>query len=260
MTPAPTSKSPRGGDRSPLVITIDGPAGTGKSSVARVLAERLGLDHLDTGAMYRAAALLAAEHDLDPEDGTAIAAVVREAGMQFDWTTDPPRLLVGGRDVGDRIRDLDVGRLVSRVAAHAVVREVLSHWQRMIASEHPRLVTEGRDQGSTVFPDADVRFYLDADTEVRADRRVRQLTEAGRTVDAEAVREDIRRRDELDRGRVDAPLVRPAGAVLVDSSNQTLEEVVALMAAAVEAAVSGGDPLAHGGGDADVDVTGVAGP
>jgi cytidylate kinase len=221
----------------PVVITIDGPAGTGKSTVARRLAARLGLDHLDTGAMYRAAALLALERELDPDDGPAIAAALRETGIDFDWAHDPPRLQLGGRDVGDRIRDLDVSTVVSRVAAQPPVRAVLTEWQRTIGRAHPRLVTEGRDQGSTVFPDAAVRFYLDADTEVRADRRARQMAESGRAVDLQAVRDDIRRRDELDRERSDSPLVRPEGAVVVDTGDRTVDEVVDEMAAAVEAAV-----------------------
>ena len=224
----------------PLIITIDGPAGTGKSSVAARLAERLGLIHLDTGARYRAAAPVAAERGIDPDDGPAIAAAIADLGIRFDWDARPPRLLVGGHDPGERIRDLDVGRIVSRVAACPEVRDVLTRWQREIASERPRLVTEGRDQGSTVFPDADVRFYLDADTDIRADRRMRQLTDAGRAADREDVREDIRRRDRLDRERSDGPLVRPEGAVVGDTGDRGLEEVPEVMLAAGHAAVGTG--------------------
>jgi len=238
MSPVPASSAPDPPDAPvPVVITIDGPAGTGKSTVARRLAARLGLDHLDTGAMYRAAALLARERGIDPDDGPAIAAALREEGMDFDWSHDPPRVRLGDRDVSDRIRDLDVSRTVSRVAAQRVVRDVLTEWQRAIGREHPRLVTEGRDQGSAVFPDAVVRFYLDADTDVRAGRRARQMAESGRSVDLEAIRDDIRRRDELDQRRTDAPLVRPEGAVEVDTSDRGIDEVVDERVAVGEAAV-----------------------
>ncbi len=248
VTAASFSGSSPDASGSPLIITIDGPAGTGKSSVASRLADRLGLIHLDTGAMYRAAALVAAERGIDPDDGPAIAAAIEDLGLHFDWEARPPRLLVGGRDLGERIRDLDVGRIVSRVAACPEVRDVLTRWQREIARERPRLVTEGRDQGSTVFPDADVRFYLDADTDIRADRRMRQLTDAGRAADREDVREDIRRRDRLDRERSDGPLVLPEGAVVVDTGNRSLEDVLAVMLATVRAVVDADDAEPSSGG------------
>ena len=217
--------------------------------MAARLAARLGLTHLDTGAMYRAAALLAAERCSDPDDGPAIAAAIREVGFRFDWDAPAPRLLVGGEDPGERIRDLDVGRIVSRVAACPEVRAVLTQWQRQIARERPRLVTEGRDQGSTVFPDADVRFYLDADTDIRADRRMRQLADAGRVADRADVREDIRRRDRLDRERSDGPLVLPEGAVVVDTGSRSLEEVLAVMLAAVREAIGVDAPGGCSDGD-----------
>ena len=247
---APSTSGPSpGSSGAPLIITIDGPAGTGKSTVAARLAARLGLTHLDTGAMYRAAALLAAERGIDPDDGPAIAAAIREVGFRFDWDAPAPRLLVGGEDPVERIRDLDVGRIVSRVAACPEVRAVLTQWQRQIARERPRLVTEGRDQGSTVFPDADVRFYLDADTDIRADRRMRQLADAGRVADRADVREDIRRRDRLDRERSDGPLVLPEGAVVVDTGSRSLEEVLAVMLAAVREAIGVDAPGGCSDGD-----------
>lgn len=212
--------------RHAVIITIDGPAGTGKSTVARGLAARLGLEFLDTGAMYRAAALVAVEQGVDPTDGPALAEAVRRAGLRFDWTADPPRLLMGDRDVSRRIRDLDVSAVVSVVAGQPALREVLIERQRGIAAEHPRLVTEGRDQGSVVFPEADLRFYLDADLEVRAARRAAQLVEAGTEAELETIVRDIRRRDRLDSTRADGPLIRPEGAVDVDTGNKTADEVV----------------------------------
>jgi cytidylate kinase len=209
-----------------VIITIDGPAGTGKSTVAHLLARRLGLEFLDTGAMYRAAALIALEHNLDPDDGPAVAAAVERADMHFDWKADPPRLLLGDREVGSRIRDLDVSGIVSIVAAQGELRRVLVHQQRRIAQRHPRLVSEGRDQGSVVFPDASLRFYLDADVSVRATRRAAQLAAAGKPVDHQRVERDIEARDRLDATRADAPLVRPAGAVVIDTGLRTAAQVV----------------------------------
>lgn len=212
--------------RLPVIITIDGPAGTGKSSVAHRLASRLGLDFLDTGAMYRAAALIALETGIDPDQGEALAAAISDMGVRFDWQSDPPRLMLDDRDVSARIRDLDVSGIVSIVAAQSPVRNVLVERQRDIAEAHPRLVTEGRDQGSVVFPDAAVRFFLDASIEVRAQRRIKQLASAGQSIDEHEIRSDIEARDRLDTSRDDAPLIKPEGAIVIDSSNKSLPEVV----------------------------------
>lgn len=209
-----------------MIITIDGPAGTGKSTVASMLAQRLGLECLDTGAMYRGAALMAIELEIDPSDGDALAHAVREADLNFDWSQSPPRLRFHDRDVSRRIRDLDVSEVVSIVAAQPPLRRVLVNQQRSIASRHRRLVSEGRDQGSVVFPDAPVRFFFVADDEVRAERRVAQLAEAGKPVDRGRVLSDIRQRDSLDSSRAEAPLVCPQGALVIDTSHRSATEVV----------------------------------
>jgi cytidylate kinase len=209
-----------------IIITIDGPAGSGKSTVAHRLAERLSLEVLDTGAMYRAVALIGIEQDIDPADGPALAAATLDSDMRFDWKTDPPRLHLGDRDVGDRIRDMDVSSIVSIVAAQKPVRDALVQQQRRIADEHPHLVTEGRDQGSVVFPDAPVRFFLDADVAERARRRVAQLIESGKEVDEAQIIADIERRDRIDSTRADGPLHCPEGAISVNTSDLKIEEVV----------------------------------
>jgi cytidylate kinase len=135
----------------PIVITIDGPAGTGKSSVARALAARLGLDFLDTGAMYRAAAAVVIDQGVDQRDAGAIVKAVASADIQFDWSRDPPRILAFSRPLEARVRDADVTAIVSQIAGIPELRRHLVAKQRLIANQHRRLVTEGRDQGSVVF-------------------------------------------------------------------------------------------------------------
>jgi cytidylate kinase len=204
--------------------------------------------------MYRAVSLIVIEEGLDPADGPAVAAAVRRRNLHFDWTADPPRIMLEDRDVSDRIRDMDVSGIVSIVAARSEVREVLVALQREIAARHPRLVTEGRDQGSAVFPDAPVRFFLDADAGVRAERRIAQLNESGRAVDAAGVLHDIERRDTLDTSRRDGPLVRPRGAITIDTGPLSVDLVVDLMERTVRREIAGfADPDAA---DADIDADG----
>jgi cytidylate kinase len=221
-----------------VIVTMDGPAGTGKSSVALMLAERLGLEMLDTGAMYRAAAVVAIDEGVSADDGDALAARIAEEGLAFDWSRKPPRLLLGGRDLTERIRDADVNTVVSIVARQAPLRAAMVRAQREIGRAHPRLVTEGRDQGSVVFPDAAVRFYLDAHPEVRARRRVEQMRAQGRPADYEAVLRAIQQRDRLDETRTDGPLVCPAEAQRVDTSGLTLRQVVDELERRVRACVA----------------------
>ncbi|MBM4099635.1 MAG: (d)CMP kinase [Planctomycetes bacterium] len=220
-----------------VIVTMDGPAGTGKSSVAWNLAQRLGLEVLDTGAMYRAAAVVAIDEGVAADDGAALAARIAEEGLAFDWSSRPPRMLLGGRDLTERIRDADVNVVVSVVARQAALRAALVEAQRVIGRAHPRLVTEGRDQGSVVFPDAQVRLYLDAHPEVRARRRVEQMRSQGRPADYEAVLRAIQQRDHLDETRTDGPLVCPQGAVRVDTSGLSLDQVVGELERIVRASV-----------------------
>lgn len=214
-------------DMKRLIVTIDGPAGTGKSSVARDLACRLGLEFLDTGAMYRAATALAIEQGISLKNEESIAELVRRADLRFDWTTDPPTLTAFGKSIMDRLRSREVSAGVSPVSQLPRVRRVLVELQRRIGEAHPRLVSEGRDQGSVVFFDADVKFYLDASPRVRAERRAEQIRLAGREADVDAIERDLAERDHRDSHREVAPLVCPEGAEMVDTSSLTREEVVA---------------------------------
>lgn len=215
-----------------LVITIDGPAGTGKSTVARGLAARLGVDFLDTGAMYRAAAAIAVDRlgvrtgPIDPETGRRIVEAVRAAEMHFDWTRDPPDLIVDGQSFMRRIREEDVTRVVSPIAGIAELRRVMVQRQREIAAVHQRLVAEGRDQGSAVFTDASVKFYLFASAEVRARRRTEELRSKGIDADQACIRREIEERDLSDATRAVGPLVCPDGAERVDTSALSIDQVI----------------------------------
>lgn len=213
----------------PIVITIDGPAGTGKSTVARALAKRLGLDFLDTGAMYRAAAAIAIDHAIDLKDHATIVTKVGQADLHFDWSQDPPVMLASGKPIQHRLRDPDVTRVVSPIAGIKPLRELMVRKQRIIAHQHPRLVSEGRDQGSVVFPDAAVKFYLHASPEVRGKRRYDQLIAAGQSADLEKLIAEIIDRDHSDSTRSDGPLICPDDATVVDTSNLEFAEVVSLL-------------------------------
>ncbi|MBI1369570.1 MAG: (d)CMP kinase [Planctomycetes bacterium] len=220
-----------------LIVTIDGPAGAGKSTVARTLAARLGVDFLDTGAMYRGIAAAVIDHDLDPADVDKVGELAETLNLRFDWKADPPALKVDGFDLAHRLRDPDVTAAVSEIASNPRVRSVLVRSQRMIGHTHPRLVTEGRDQGSVVFPDATAKFYLDASAEVRAKRRADQLRAAGRVADEHKIREQIVYRDQRDSTRHDGPLICPADADRIDTSDMNLDEVVDLLVEKVRARV-----------------------
>ncbi|MCA9271657.1 MAG: (d)CMP kinase [Phycisphaerales bacterium] len=222
-----------------LIVTLDGPAGTGKSTVARLLAAKLGLDFLDTGAMYRAAAAITIDKEIDLADTETILATVIEADLHFDWTQDPPTILAWLSPYNQRIRDLDVTKIVSQIAAIGRLREHMVRKQRLIGQQHPRLVTEGRDQGSVVFPDAEVKFYLDADPAVRAARRAEQIRLTGNEPPPEdELLHDILLRDSRDSTRKDGPLICPDDAEKVDTSPLTIDEVVGFLESRVRARIA----------------------
>jgi CMP/dCMP kinase len=203
---------------SDLIVTIDGPGGTGKSTVSRVVAARAGLPHLDTGAFYRAATLAVLEAAVDPDDSEAVGSVVADLVM----SQEQGRMFIGARDVSDEIRGEAVTSAVSAVSAHPRVRSQLVEMQRGWIDEHDgRGVVEGRDIGSVVFPNADLKVYLDATAEVRARRRAMETGEV-----YEDVLEDLNRRDHLDSTRPASPLLVPEGAIVIDTSSLSFDRVV----------------------------------
>jgi len=201
-----------------LIVTVDGPGGTGKSTVSRVVAQKAGLPHLDTGAFYRATTLAVLESGVDPTSATDVTPVV----AALEMTQEAGRMYLNGRDGSTEIRNDDVTAWVSAVSAHPDVRALLVEEQRAWVREHGhRAVVEGRDIGSVVFPDAEVKIYLDASPQVRAERRAR---ETGEPLDY--VLDDLNRRDRLDSTRTASPMTVPDGAVVVDTSELTFEQVV----------------------------------
>lgn len=225
---------------SPLVVAMDGPSGTGKSSVSRKLATRLQASYLDTGAMYRVATLRVLRSGVDLEDASAIVAAVKELPLTIG--TDPIRevILLDGEDVSSEIRGNEVTKAVSAVSAVSEVREQLVALQREMAAAAGRIVVEGRDIGTVVLTEADVKIYLTASAEARAFRRNVQNIAEGRGDDYEAVLADVQRRDNLDSTRKVSPLRPAEDAILVDTSELNKDEVIDELYRVVRQQISAG--------------------
>jgi cytidylate kinase len=215
-----------------MIITIDGPAGTGKSSVALAVAERLGFDFLDTGAMYRAIGVAALRREANLDDVRELAYIARLAKIEFDWSKHPPTVRLNGEEVGHLLRGGEATRAASFVAVVPAIRELLVQQQQQIGRERKNLVSEGRDQGSVVFPDADLKFYLDATPQERARRRVGQLRNRGEIVDYDQIFSQIIDRDDRDRNRSVGPLSVPRDARLIDTTHLSQEQVIDRIVAA----------------------------
>ncbi|MBY4404621.1 cytidylate kinase [Rhodococcus sp. 06-1477-1B] len=209
-----------------LVVAMDGPSGTGKSSVSRRLASALEASYLDTGAMYRVATVWVLRSGVEPTDADAVAKVV--AALPLEIGKDPlsETVLLDGEDVSGEIRGDAVTKAVSAVSAVPAVRELLVQMQRDLASSSTRIVVEGRDIGTVVLPDADVKVFLTASPEARAERRNKQNIEQGRGDDYESVLADVQRRDHADSTRAVSPLRPAEDSVIVDTSELDLDGVI----------------------------------
>jgi cytidylate kinase len=211
-----------------LVVAIDGPAGAGKSTTARMLAERLGYALLDTGAIYRSLALTARERGVSWDDGEGVAALAATLDIRFQFQDGVNRVSLGDRDVTAEIRVPEISDGASRVSALPAVRAALLDLQRRLGAAGG-VVVEGRDVGTVVFPDAGAKFFLTAAARERAHRRALELRAAGRAVDEEAVLKDIVTRDDRDTQRAVAPLRKADDAVQVDSDQMSPDQVVDLL-------------------------------
>ncbi|SEA99228.1 (d)CMP kinase [Alkalimonas amylolytica] len=208
------------------VITIDGPSGSGKGTLSRLLAQKLGWHFLDSGAIYRVLALAAIHHQIDPEDEDAVQPLAAHLDVQFDTDEDGDvKIILEGENVSSTIRTEEVGAVASKVAALPRVREALLRRQRAFR-EAPGLVADGRDMGTVVFPQAKVKIFLTASAEVRAERRFLQLKNKGFDVKIGDLLHDIQARDERDTNRATAPLVAAEDALMLDSSDKDITQVL----------------------------------
>jgi cytidylate kinase len=215
-----------------MIVAIDGPAGVGKSTVAKLLASRLGFLYLDTGALYRAVAWAVLHHRIEPADGDAVAAVLPELSLHMQVTNDDVTVVMNGKDVTKELRTPAVSAAASVVSAVPAVRAWLLPVQRQIGDKGS-VVAEGRDIGTKVFPSAPVKFFLEADPTVRAQRRHLELVAAGHRSGIEQTSAELAGRDNRDRSRTAAPLVAAEDAHHIDTSSLSAEDVVNRMLAVV---------------------------
>lgn len=206
------------------VFTIDGPSGAGKGTVSRAVARRLGWHFLDSGAIYRAAALAVLREGIPATDANAVATLTRTMQLEFS-SHEPPAVLLDGVDVTEQLSAESCGNTASKIAALGVVRQSLLQMQRDFR-RLPGLVADGRDMGTVVFPDAPFKVFLTASASVRAERRYKQLKEKGFDVNLHSLTKEIEERDRRDRSRAEAPLKVPEGSLLIDSSELSIDEVI----------------------------------
>jgi cytidylate kinase len=221
----PNAKIHREGP-SKWILTIDGPSGSGKTTVGRLLARALGMKYVDTGSLYRAVAWWISTHKVDTEDEKALLRACQEISLEIEWDSEGlMRVKCGGMDITERIRNEETGMMASKVSAVQVVRERLNQIQRELA-KGGGMIFEGRDTGSVVFPDADLRFFLSATLDERARRRFKELSSKKKGLPLDEVKKKMALRDRQDSSRNIAPLRVPEGAICIDTTNMTPEMVV----------------------------------
>ena len=223
-----------------IIVAIDGPSGAGKSTIARLLAEQLGYLQIDTGAMFRAAALLLSQAGIDLDDLVAVDRFCQKLDIRLELDSGRQLVLANGTDVTDQIRTPEMSLLTSRTSTLKPVRDALLKSQQQMGSRGG-VVLEGRDIGTVVFPDAEMKFYLSATVEERARRRFEELTEKGATVTLVETVDDVIKRDRQDSERDIAPLRRADDAIMIDSSRLSVEEVLTGMIAMCRIRIEAGD-------------------
>jgi cytidylate kinase len=218
---------------SKLIITIDGPAGSGKSTAAKLLAAKIGAAFLDTGAMYRAVTLAAMQNQIDLNNVKALEKLIDSTDFKFEIENNQMTVKINNKDVTEQIRDPKVTENVRFIASQPSLRSRLVKMQRDFANNHQKIVTEGRDQGTVVFPDADYKFFLTAQSLERAKRRAEELTQKGLEVDMAKLHSEIKNRDASDKNRNIGPLAAAEDAIIIDNTNwtsqQTLNEILKII-------------------------------
>src|SRR5579872_353173 len=228
-----------------LIIAIDGPAGAGKSTIASRLARKLGYVNLESGAMYRALALKAIENDISFDDEAVLTELAHKSRIKIEPTLGGNRVLLDGRDVTQRVREADVSQAASRVSVHPQVREWMVARQRELGI-NGGVVMEGRDIGTKVFPDAEIKIFLDADPVIREQRRIHQQPAPGSS--SESMAAELRERDRRDRTRANSPLVSAHDATVIDSTSMSEDEVLRAVESLVETKLRASRPAERNAG------------
>jgi len=208
-----------------MIIAIDGPAGSGKSTIARILAKELGFTYIDTGAMYRAIALKIKKTRTDPSDEKTVLRLVKTTDIKLEPAEKGVRVILDGKDVSSQIRTEKIGKIASQIARFSQVRKKLVLMQRELGLKAKNAVIEGRDTGTVIFPDADIKIFLTASPEERANRRYKELIQKGLNVSYEKILTEIKERDRLDETRKDSPLRPAEDAIIMDTTGKELNQV-----------------------------------
>ena len=209
-----------------MIITIDGPAGAGKSTVAKNLASKLGFTYIDTGAMYRALALKLINSDINPDDKEKVLELLENTSIELIPTREGNKVILDGEDVSDKIRTEEIGKITSKIAVYPEVRQYLVKLQRKLGKKYGNVVIEGRDTGTVIFPDAEIKLFLTASLKERAKRRKKQLEDKGLKIDLNKLIKDIEERDKRDMSRKETPLKPAKDAIIIDTTDLSLEQVL----------------------------------